>query len=52
MRLAVGSDEAQRWNDSNILCLSLRLISPVIAQESLDAWFDICPEESERPISR
>lgn len=30
---------ARRWNDANILCMSLRLISPVVAQEMLEAWF-------------
>lgn len=29
---------ARKWNDANILCMSLRLTSPVIAKEILDAW--------------
>jgi ribose 5-phosphate isomerase B len=29
---------ARRWNDANILCMSLRLTSPQVAQEILDAW--------------
>ena len=30
---------ARRWNRANVLCLSLRATSEVIAQEILDAWF-------------
>ncbi|MGH9039584.1 MAG: RpiB/LacA/LacB family sugar-phosphate isomerase [Acidimicrobiia bacterium] len=30
---------ARRWNDANVLVLSLRLTSPVVASEMLDAWF-------------
>src|ERR671931_1267351 len=30
---------ARRWNDANVLVLSLRLTSPTVASEMLDAWF-------------
>jgi ribose 5-phosphate isomerase B len=30
---------ARLWNDANVLCLSLRRVSPVIAGEILDQWF-------------
>jgi ribose 5-phosphate isomerase B len=30
---------ARAWNDANVLCLSLRSTSPVIAKEILEAWF-------------
>jgi len=30
---------ARLWNNANILCLSLRLTTPALAQEILDAWF-------------
>ncbi len=30
---------ARLWNRANVLCLSLRATSPVIAIEILDAWF-------------
>ncbi len=30
---------ARRYNDANVLCLSLRLTSEAMAQEILDAWF-------------
>jgi len=29
----------RKWNDANILCLSLRFISDSLAQEILSAWF-------------
>ncbi len=38
---------ARRWNDANVLCLSLRATSEVIAKEILDAWFDAGPDRSE-----
>lgn len=30
---------ARQWNHANILCMSLRATSNVIAQEIIDAWF-------------
>jgi len=38
---------ARRWNDANVLCLSLRSTSEVIAREILDAWFEAQPDPSE-----
>ena len=38
---------ARRWNDANVLALSLRLTSPALLGEILDAWFD--GEASEEP---
>ena len=38
---------ARRWNDANLLCLSLRLTSAEMAREILDAWLSAAPEESE-----
>jgi ribose 5-phosphate isomerase B len=29
----------RRWNDANVLVMSLRLTSPQVAREMLDAWF-------------
>ena len=41
---------ARRYNDANILCMSLRLTSPPVAREILDAWFStIETDEAERP---
>lgn len=31
---------ARLWNNANVLCLSLRLTSPAVAAEILEAWFD------------
>ncbi|HTJ04390.1 MAG TPA: RpiB/LacA/LacB family sugar-phosphate isomerase, partial [Caldimonas sp.] len=31
---------ARKWNDANVLALSLRLLSEPIAVEILDAWLD------------
>jgi ribose 5-phosphate isomerase B len=31
---------ARLWNDANVLCLSLRRTSEVIAKEILDTWFN------------
>lgn len=30
---------ARRWNDANVLVMSLRSVSPAIGIEMLDAWF-------------
>ena len=34
---------ARRWNDANVLALSLRLTSPAALEEILDAWFEANP---------
>jgi ribose 5-phosphate isomerase B len=34
---------ARRWNDANVLALSLRATSPALLDEILDAWFDTVP---------
>jgi ribose 5-phosphate isomerase B len=39
---------ARRWNDANILALGLRLTSPEVAREMVDAFLTTEPEESER----
>ena len=36
---ASTADGARRWNDANVLALSLRLTSQAALQEILDAWF-------------
>jgi ribose 5-phosphate isomerase B len=38
---------ARRWNDANVLCLSLRSTPPAVAGEILDAWFEAAPDPSE-----
>jgi ribose 5-phosphate isomerase B len=39
---------ARRWNDANVLALGLRLTSPTVAAEMLDAFLDAEPEPDER----
>ena len=41
---AVG---ARKWNDANVLVMGLRLTSPEIAREMLDAWFTTAPDPGE-----
>lgn len=44
---------ARKWNDANILVMSLRLTSPTVASELLDRWFETAPDPAEREnISR
>jgi ribose 5-phosphate isomerase B len=38
---------ARRWNDANVLVMSLRLTSPTVAGEMLDEWFSTQPDPSE-----
>ncbi len=34
---------ARRWNDANVLALSLRTTSPAVLGEILDGWFEAAP---------
>ena len=38
---------ARRWNDANVLALSLRTTSPALLEEILEGWFDAGPSEDE-----
>lgn len=38
---------ARKWNDANILAISLRLTSQTVAKEILDAWFGANLEKEE-----
>ncbi len=38
---------ARRWNDANVLAFGLRLTSPTVAQEMLDAFLSTEPEADE-----
>src|SRR5581483_9801191 len=38
---------ARRWNDANIVVMGLRLTSPELAREMLDAWFSTDPDPGE-----
>lgn len=39
---------ARRWNDANVLVMSLRATPEAVAKEICDAWLDAQPDESER----
>jgi ribose 5-phosphate isomerase B len=47
---------ARKWNDANVLALSLRLLSEPVATEILDAWLDTpydgTEDESVEPLKR
>ncbi|HJR44859.1 MAG TPA: RpiB/LacA/LacB family sugar-phosphate isomerase [Actinomycetota bacterium] len=38
---------ARRWNDANVLVMSLRSTSPAVAREMLNAWFSTEPDPDE-----
>jgi ribose 5-phosphate isomerase B len=38
---------ARKWNDANVLALSLRTTSAPLLEEILDAWFDARPSTDE-----
>ena len=38
---------ARRWNDANVLALSLRATSGAVLGEILDAWFDTAPSDDD-----
>ncbi|MGX1128497.1 RpiB/LacA/LacB family sugar-phosphate isomerase [Streptomyces glaucescens] len=42
---AYTADGARRWNDANVLALSLRLTSEPLLKEILEAWFTGTPSE-------
>ncbi|HEX3456190.1 MAG TPA: RpiB/LacA/LacB family sugar-phosphate isomerase [Gaiellaceae bacterium] len=44
---AATAEGARRWNDANVLVLGLRLTSPELAREMLDAWFATAPDPGE-----
>lgn len=44
---AKTAEGARKWNDANVLAMSLRTTSPVVAREILDAWLGAGPDESE-----
>jgi ribose 5-phosphate isomerase B len=44
---AATADGARRWNDANVLALSLRTTSAAVLEEILDAWFAGAPSTEE-----
>jgi ribose 5-phosphate isomerase B len=47
---ATTAEGARRWNDANVLALSLRLTSPAELEEILDAWFSAAASEERSDI--
>ena len=45
---AQTAEGARRWNDANVLALSLRSTSQIVAKEILDAWFTASPDLEEK----
>ncbi|MBV9272016.1 MAG: RpiB/LacA/LacB family sugar-phosphate isomerase, partial [Candidatus Eremiobacteraeota bacterium] len=45
---AQTADGARKWNDANVLALSLRGTSIAVAFEILDAWFSGAPTDDPR----
>jgi ribose 5-phosphate isomerase B len=39
---------ARRWNDANVLAMSLRSTPEAVAKEIVDAWLETGPDEAER----
>jgi ribose 5-phosphate isomerase B len=39
---------ARRWNDANVLAMSLRTTPEAVAKEILDAWLETGPDDAER----
>jgi ribose 5-phosphate isomerase B len=48
---AVTAEGARRWNDANVLALSLRSTSPAMLGEILDAWFAAAPSREPADVA-
>ena len=42
---------ARRWNDANVLALSLRVTSAALLEEILDAWFESAPSAADDDVA-
>jgi ribose 5-phosphate isomerase B len=42
---------ARRWNDANVLALSLRTTSEALLEEILDAWFEAQPSPDDEDVA-
>jgi ribose 5-phosphate isomerase B len=42
---------ARKWNDANVLALSLRVLSPAILDEILQAWFESEPSREHDDVA-
>ncbi len=45
---AQTAEGARKWNDANVLAMSLRATTPIVAKEILKSWFNSSPEEEEK----
>ncbi|GJM15428.1 MAG: ribose 5-phosphate isomerase B [Thermodesulfobacteriota bacterium] len=45
---AQTAEGARKWNDANVLAMSLRSTTETVAKEILDAWFKASPDEEEK----
>ena len=41
---------ARRWNDANVLVMSLRSTPEAVAREICDAWLETSPDPKEQPL--
>src|SRR5215211_7263340 len=48
---AATADGARRWNDANVLALSLRTTSAAVLEEILDGWFEASPSTDEDDVA-
>lgn len=42
---------ARKWNDANVLALSLRTTTPALLEEILDAWFEAGPSADPEDVA-
>ena len=47
---AATAGGARRWNDANVLAFGLRLTSPELAREMIDAFLETEPDAAELPL--
>ena len=44
---AKTAEGARKWNDANVLAMSLRATSPTLAAEIIESWLSAAPEDGE-----
>ena len=44
---AKTAEGARKWNDANVLAMSLRSTSPTVAAEIIESWLSAAPEDGE-----
>jgi ribose 5-phosphate isomerase B len=48
---ATTAEGARKWNDANVLALSLRTLSSALLSEILDAWFAAAPSADAEDVA-